>query len=115
MNPNKQSACHVMSKYAITRAGRISGCNMHVARVRMARRRCTSVHGSAGAFTKRRQPVRFVITACRRADGACVRVPAPRPSPETRRYQEIVGWVSRLWLRSGKIRIGRDGDFFPDF
>jgi len=25
MNPNKQSACHVMSKYAITRAGGLAG------------------------------------------------------------------------------------------
>jgi hypothetical protein len=25
MNPNKQSACHVMSKYAITRAGESAG------------------------------------------------------------------------------------------
>ncbi len=100
MNPNKQLACHVKIR---NHKGRwISGCNLHVARVRMASRRCTSVHGSAGAFTRRRQPVRFVRTACRRADGACVRVPAPRPNPETRRYQEIVGWVSRLWFRSGE-------------
>lgn len=102
MNPNKQSACHVMSKYAITRAGRDQ-------RVQHA---CGAREDGASplhigprlhrAFTKRRQPVRFVRTACRRADGACVRVPALRPSPETRRYQEVVGWVSQLRLRSGE-------------
>ena len=41
-------------------------------------------------------------------------VPAPTPSPETRRYQEIVGWVSRLWPGSGEGSIGRNGDLFPD-
>ena len=85
------------------------------ARVRVARRRCTSVHGSAGAFTRRRQPVRFVRTACMRTDGACVRVPAPDQVPKR-------GGIKKSWVGfpdfgsvAGKIRIGRDGDFFPDF
>jgi hypothetical protein len=115
MNPNKQSACHVMSKYAITRAGRDQ-------RVQHA---CGAREDGASplhigprlrrAFTKRRQPVRFVRTACRRADGACVRVPALRPSPERAGIKK--SWVGFPGFGSvaGKIRIGRDGNYFPDF
>ena len=102
MNPNKQSACQVMSKYAITSAGGSAGATCMW---RACEGGASPLHIGPRlrrAFTKRRQPVRFVRTACRHTDGACVRVPAPRPSPETRRYQEIVGWVSWLWLRSGE-------------
>jgi len=110
MNPNKQSACHVMSKYAITRAGGLAGAKC-MWRVAAAHRSTAPPERSRGAGSRSGLSERLAGAPTEPACGC------RRPDQVPKRSGIKKSWVGFPDFASvaGKIRIGRDGDFFPDF
>jgi hypothetical protein len=85
MNLNKQSACHVASKYAVTRAGgsAIASMNVTNARMRIARRRCASallLPGVHEAHEGRQRPWTVTRETCENGAIRSSWFEVPRPS-----------------------------------